>query len=157
MRRLLILVVLILVLFSINTVGTGKAGTDKPDEPFVYVRVYADPKGHSHFSNETISFSLHDYAPPLKPISVSAPFKTENMVFISNPQGWQGDWHPAPRKQFIFVLTGEYELEVSDGDVRRFGPGSVVLVEDITGKGHRTKNVSKDRGCVVAVPLDKTN
>ena len=38
-------------------------------------------------------------------------------------------------------LSGEIEAEVSDGDVRRFGPGSITLVEDLSGKGHASRVV----------------
>jgi quercetin dioxygenase-like cupin family protein len=50
-----------------------------------------------------------------------------------------GDWHPAPARQFLVVLEGEFEVSASDGETRRFGAGSVLLVEDTTGKGHMTR------------------
>jgi uncharacterized protein (DUF362 family) len=37
------------------------------------------------------------------------------------------------------VLTGE--RETSDGDRRSHSPGSVVLLKDTTGKGHRARVV----------------
>jgi uncharacterized cupin superfamily protein len=37
------------------------------------------------------------------------------------------------------VLEGEFEVSASDGETRRFGAGSVLLVEDTTGKGHMTR------------------
>jgi hypothetical protein len=46
-----------------------------------------------------------------------------------------------PRRQFIVHVEGEVEVEVSDGEVRRFSPGSVVLVEDTHGTGHITRPV----------------
>jgi len=39
----------------------------------------------------------------------------------------------------VLWLTGEVEFETSDGDIRRLPPGSVVLAEDTTGKGHITR------------------
>jgi hypothetical protein len=36
----------------------------------------------------------------------------------------------------------------ADGETRRFGPGSVFLAEDTTGKGHQTRAVGVG-GCVV--------
>jgi hypothetical protein len=35
----------------------------------------------------------------------------------------------------VLWLTGEVEFETSDGDIRRFPAGSVVLAEDTTDKG----------------------
>jgi hypothetical protein len=42
----------------------------------------------------------------------------------------------------MVTLAGEYEVQVSSGETRRFGPGSVVLVEDLTGAGHVTRELS---------------
>jgi hypothetical protein len=47
--------------------------------------------------------------------------------------------HPAPRRQVGVVLSGELEVEVHSGDRRRFGPGSIVFLEDTTGSGHITR------------------
>jgi len=121
--------------------------------PAPYARVYGDSDGATHFSDETLSFQLVDYAPPAPPISVSEVFGAENVSFISSPAGWDGDWHPAPRRQFILVLVGELEVEVSDGEVRRFGPGSLCLVEDTDGKGHVSRVVGSDRVLAAAIPL----
>jgi len=125
----------------------------KVSEPLHYARVYSDSKGESHFADEEISFKLIDYSPPAPPVSVSERIDAEGIVFLSSPSGWFGDWHPAPRRQFIFVLSGELEVEVSDGEKRRFGPGSIFFVEDTVGKGHISRVVSPERGYCVAVPL----
>jgi len=121
--------------------------------PVPYARVYADSDGETHFSDETMSFQLVDYAPPAPPISVSEVFGAENVRFISSPAEWHGNWHPVPRRQFIMVLVGELEVEVSDGESRRFGPGALCLVEDTTGKGHVSRVVSPERALAAAIPL----
>jgi len=41
----------------------------------------------------------------------------------------------------IVQIDGRVELEVSDGEKRVFGPGSVLLLEDTTGKGHVTRSL----------------
>jgi hypothetical protein len=43
----------------------------------------------------------------------------------------------------VFYLAGEVEAEVGDGEVRRFGPGSVTLVEDTSGRGHTSQVVGQ--------------
>ena len=120
---------------------------------FRYCRVLTDSNGVTHFSDENLSFELADYAPPAAPISVSDIFGAENLSFISSPPGWVGDWHPAPRRQFVFVLTGVLEVEVSDGEVRLFESGSVVFVEDTTGKGHVSRVVGSERVTAATVPV----
>ena len=122
-------------------------------EPVAYTRVFTDADGETHFSNESLKFGLADYAPPAPPISVSEVFDAENARFISSPAGWDGDWHPAPHRQLILVLVGELEVEVSDGEVRRFGPGSLCLVEDTAGKGHVSRVVGSKRALAAAILL----
>jgi quercetin dioxygenase-like cupin family protein len=116
-------------------------------------RIHSDSVGGSHFSDEELIFELVDFAPPAPPISVSKAFAAEKLIVISSAAGWYGDWHPAPGRQLMFCLSGILEVEVSDGEVRRFGPGSVILVEDTTGKGHVSRVVGDERSFMVAAPL----
>lgn len=76
------------------------------------------------------------------------------MALLSSPGGWEGDWHPTPRRQFIIILTGGLEVEVSDGEVRRFGPGSIALIEDTEGRGHVSRVLGKERGHSLALPIE---
>jgi hypothetical protein len=55
-----------------------------------------------------------------------------------------------PSRQLHIYLSGEIEGQVSDGETRRFGPGTVALVEDTTGKGHISKVVG-DKEVLIAV------
>jgi hypothetical protein len=121
--------------------------------PLSVTRLYSDSNGESHFEDIEIPFDLKDYAPPAPPISVTDFIGTDGFVIISSPPGWFGDWHPAPRKQYMFCLSGELEVEVSDGEIRRFGPGSVIFVEDTSGKGHVSRIVGNKRGYMVAMPV----
>jgi uncharacterized cupin superfamily protein len=50
-------------------------------------------------------------------------------------------------------LTGEVEITVSDGEKRHFGPGSILLAEDVTGKGHISRGVGKSERRTLFVPL----
>lgn len=59
----------------------------------------------------------------------------------------------APRRQFVIVLSGELEVEVSDGEKRRFGSGGICLVEDTAGRGHVSRLTSKMRCYAAVVPL----
>lgn len=118
-----------------------------------YVRVYADDTGESHFEDVVVALAPVDYAPPAPPLHLSAPMPASGFVFLVAPPGWEGDWHPAPMRQMIFYLAGEVEAQVSDGEVRRFGPGSATLVEDTAGKGHRSQVVSDDGALLAVVQL----
>ena len=121
--------------------------------PFRHVRLYADADGETHFSDLESPFQLLDFAPPAPPISVAELAATRGLAVISSPGGWSGGWHPTPRRQIIVVLAGELETEVSDGEVRTFRPGDVILVEDVSGKGHVSRVPGKNRGYALALPL----
>jgi hypothetical protein len=122
-------------------------------DPLTCIRIVADSAGASHFAEARIELGLTDYAPPAPPISVSDVIPADGVVFLSSPVGWFGDFHPAPRRQFIFFLSGELEVAVSDGETRRFGPGSVLLLEDTVGHGHTSRVVGQRRAYILAVPV----
>jgi quercetin dioxygenase-like cupin family protein len=63
------------------------------------------------------------------------------------------DWHPAPRRQWVIILSGELEIGLGDGTLRRFGPGDARLVEDTTGRGHTTRTLDDQPCLAMAVPL----
>jgi hypothetical protein len=152
--RVLFVISVIVIGFGSGEELVGQDTKNERSEPFEVVRIYTDHTGESHFCHTKVSFSLIDYAPPAPAISVSEIFDSQGLVFISSPPGWHGDWHPAPRKQYMICLEGELEVTVSDGETRRFGPGNVILVEDTSGKGHISKVVGNERCFMVAVPLE---
>ena len=101
-----------------------------------YVHIYTDPSGESHFEDVEVALSPLPVDSAAPPILVSSFIAADQLAFARCPPSKDGDWQTAPCRQFLFFLTGENETEVSDGEVRRFGPGSIVLLEDTSGKGH---------------------
>ena len=65
-------------------------------------------------------------------------------------------WHPAPSVGHVFVLQGEMEVEVSDGEIRRFPQGSIWLHRDLTGKGHDSRVVSEEAAVLVMVKMNES-
>ena len=71
------------------------------------------------------------------------------IIFRETQPDYDLEWHPAPRRQYIINLDGGVELTASDGESRVIGAGEVILVEDVTGKGHLSKAIeSKVRNCI---------
>ncbi|TFH46730.1 MAG: cupin domain-containing protein [ANME-2 cluster archaeon] len=120
-----------------------------------YVRVYADSTGESHFEDLTINLNEIDFAPPAPPIFTSDLNPSSNYGFASVLPGWESEWHPAPKRQFMIYLSGTIEAEVSDGEIRQFGPGSITLVEDIFGKGHKSRVVGNEKVVTVVIQLEE--
>jgi hypothetical protein len=108
-----------------------------------YLRIYADPAGDSQFEDVEIELSQVNFAPPAPPINISSYRPASQYAFCSFPHGWRGDLHPTPQRQIFFILSGEGAAQVSDGEVRHFGAGNILLAEDTTGKGHVSWVVSK--------------
>lgn len=97
-------------------------------------RVYSDGNGDSHFGE--IEIGLGDSG-PIGRLSERLP--VNSIIFRENDASYDYDWHNAPEKQYIVLLDGEIEIEVSDGEKRIFRSGDVLFVEDVDGRGHRTR------------------
>ncbi|HEY8205355.1 MAG TPA: hypothetical protein VIF81_11555 [Pyrinomonadaceae bacterium] len=118
-----------------------------------YTQLFSDESGESHFRDVEIEFTSSDYAPPAPPLNLSAFTSASQIGFMEAPAGWSSDWHPSSARNLFVVLTGEWEVTASDGETRRFGSGSVLLVEDTIGKGHTSCVVSEVDSVAVMVQL----
>jgi hypothetical protein len=99
-------------------------------------RVWADEGGESHFDDWEVV--LRDSGPIGR---LSDPIPARAVVLRENDPGYDYDWHVAPARQFSVLLDGVIEIEVSDGSRRTFRGGEILLMEDTTGRGHRTRHV----------------
>lgn len=114
-----------------------------------YARLYAGPDGESHFDDVEVALT-----PGAVSSDLSAPMPVEGIMFLRGRAGGAGpSWHHAPRRQFVITLTGEPVVTASDGEQRRFGPGAVLFVEDLTGKGHLTEPRGTDIWRALFLPL----
>jgi Cupin domain len=118
-----------------------------------YTRLYATEDGESHFEQVEIDLSLVDYAPPAPPLELSAMNAATQFGFMQAPSGWSSDWHPSSARNFFVVLSGEWEVTASDGESRRFGAGSLLLVDNTRGRGHTSRVTSASDSVVVMVQL----
>ena len=115
---------------------------------FDYCRIYADADGESHFEPVSLPMQSADYAPPAPPLDHVALGDSSALAVIAADDAWDSEtFHPAPARQFMFVLRGRGRVAVSDGTTREFAAGDVFLLEDTGGKGHATKFFGE---CVLA-------
>jgi hypothetical protein len=112
-------------------------------------RLYVDAKGETHFEDVEIPYERDDASG-----RTSKRLPATGIIFRETPASYDYDWHNAPRKQYIINLDAAVEITVSDGEVRRIGPGEVFLVEDTTGKGHISRAVNKQLRHSIFVTLD---
>ena len=106
-------------------------------------RMYTGPDGKSHWEERTLA----DHPTLTKPQAAT------HIVFNQQPGGTFLDWHPAPRRQYVIVVSGQLEIGFGDGTTRRFGPGDARLVEDTTGQGHTTRYVGPGPVITATIPL----
>lgn len=118
-----------------------------------YLRIYADASDASHFADTNVATDSSVFAPPAPTLNISPAMPASQVFFAGLPAVWDGDWHPTPRRQFFAVLRGGMEFEVSDGEVRRVGPGDVVLLEGTTGRGHRSSNLASEETFLLMVQI----
>ena len=107
------------------------------------IRLYTGDDGQAHFED------LNVPAGETETIALKA---GADMTFRSFPDGSFGDWHTAPRRQYVIVLSGQMEIGIGDGTLRMLGPGDILQVEDLTGQGHTTRSVGPRVSAAVPLP-----
>ena len=111
------------------------------------VRLYTGSDNESHF--EDVEIELH----PIGHMQGSALQQAHGVTFRSAAPDHFSDYHPAPNRQYVITLSGQVEIEIGDGTIRRFGAGDVMLAEDTTGRGHITRVVGGQPRHYVFIPL----
>ena len=112
-------------------------------------RLYPDANGESHFEDMEI-----EWVEETRASTLSQRFPANGIIFRESPPGYDLDWHPAPRRQYIINLQGAVQITASDGESRVISAGEVLLVEDVTGKGHLTKAVGDVPRLSISVPVE---
>ena len=108
-------------------------------------RLYSGDDGESHM--EELDLADH---PELANLHGAT-----GIVFKAYPADYFSDFHTAPRRQYVINIAGENEIELGDGTIYRFGPGHVMLAEDLTGRGHITRVVGGNGRITAQVPLSE--
>ncbi|MDJ0924283.1 MAG: cupin domain-containing protein [Acidimicrobiia bacterium] len=117
-----------------------------------YLHLYNDRDGESHF--EDVEFPLREVEGQGTSAVWATPFEeATNYGLRVVPPGWERDWGPAARRMIAVYLSGEGEIEASDGEVRRLLPGMVLFAEDTAGRGHRVRHIGEEPVTVVHVVL----
>jgi hypothetical protein len=115
---------------------------------FKITRLYCDENGESRFENQIIAFENSGEIG-----SLSQLYSAEGIIFREVPATYKFDFHNTPRRQYVIFLDGEIEIETSLGEIRRFKGGDVLLAEDTTGKGHKTKNITSEKRRTLFIPI----
>lgn len=112
-------------------------------EKAAFVKVVATEDGGSAFEEGELVLELRDISAGMPPLLVAAISSSGAGTIFLRGDGFASEPHPAPREQWVVMLRGSVEIEVSDGSRRTFGPGDLLLVTDLTGRGHTTRTVGE--------------
>jgi len=113
------------------------------------VRIYSGDDGESHFEDVEVAMDNRGNIG-----RISELWRGTGVMFREVEGDYEIDFHNAPRRQLVVNLTGSVEIEIGDGTVRRLGPGSILLAEDTTGRGHISRAVDGEPRSCLFVPLD---
>lgn len=118
------------------------------------MRIWASEDGESHLEDVDLAFEETAFLPPpAPPMQLSAQMPASGYFVARVPPGYQADWHQSPVRELAVYLAGEGEIEASDGTVRPLRPGTILLSEDTTGKGHISRVTGTEEVLVVIVTL----
>jgi quercetin dioxygenase-like cupin family protein len=102
-------------------------------------RIYSGADGETHAEEVEAKFA----GPDAVGLEESEKVPAGSTNFARFHPGFFQDWHHATARRYVITLSGEGEIEMGGGEKIVLEPGSVALVEDMSGKGHITRNVGK--------------
>jgi quercetin dioxygenase-like cupin family protein len=112
------------------------------------IRNYAGEDGKSHF--EEIHLSFEAYAGVRERTALQG---ATSVRFARWPAGFFLDWHNAPRRQYVIILSGQVEIGIEE-ETKLLKAGDIALEEDLTGQGHTARVVGDQPLSYAVVPLE---
>ena len=149
MTKRALLVVLVgstLGMWSFRSVYDVAAAEPRPG--IIVTRVFTGPDGQTHAEEIRVKMAPTDMS-----TEVSEMAKVPGVQFRRQAPNYFEDWHTAPRRQYVITLGGRGEIELSDGKKISLYPGRILLLEDLTGKGHISRGVGTQDRISILIPL----
>jgi hypothetical protein len=113
------------------TIASGK-------KPMKITRIFTGTDDRSHFEDIGVPFeSREDFG------LFTLPEPAKAVFFREIPSGYEYPYHNVVCREYVVMLDGEVEIGVGSGECRVFKKGDVLLAEDLTGQGHRTRVLGK--------------
>ncbi|HYG83939.1 MAG TPA: hypothetical protein VD907_03610 [Verrucomicrobiae bacterium] len=124
-------------------------------KPRSIAKIIADTEGNTSFKDITLDTSQLNFAPPAPVLRSTEVLAATGIRFLVLPEGWSGDFHPAPSRILGIVVEGELEEATTDGETRLFKPGEMILGEDMGSKGHTTVAIKKTTLAIIHLAEDE--
>lgn len=104
-------------------------------------RFVATPDGGSRFEEIGIPITTPRQDADGHTLMLSTAYTSPGVCFVDLPEDLNQDWHQAPTRQIVVVLSGTVEVTTTDGQTRRWSTGETFIAADVNGRGHRTRTV----------------
>ena len=99
-------------------------------DSFVKVILFTDRDGLARFREEQVLLTEGTPQTALSPVYPAAGYQLRR-----SPVGFRSDWHCTPAPQWVFILEGEMEIGLRDGEPRVFRPGEHFFAADTVPAG----------------------
>lgn len=97
-------------------------------------RLYTGQDGQSHFERLPLKFSPRaGHSKSIEQSEISVAIKS---YIVRAAPGYFESWHNADVRRYVIPISGRAEIEIADGQKFAVAPGTILLAEDLTGKGH---------------------
>ncbi|UZO80849.1 hypothetical protein NBT05_18155 [Aquimarina sp. ERC-38] len=131
-----------------------------PELPFLHM--YTDQEGKSTIDTKILTaFSKESVGGKADPqYMLPFPGKVEAVKFAILPEGWVGDWHESPKKQWVIPTKGRWFIETQQGNRIEMGPGDIHFGEDLDtteisgNRGHKSGTVGNEPCCMMIVQFE---
>jgi hypothetical protein len=130
-------------------VGRGVAAPTHT--PVIITRIFTGADAQTHAEQTETEFTMN----AIYGREQSGSVKASSTYFVRFPPGFTQDWHPASERRYLVTLSGKGEIELATGQKIPLEPGRVLRAEDLSGKGHITRTVSKTDWTVMYVQIDQ--
>ena len=106
-----------------------------------FTRVVPTESGGSAFKDDEVPLEERWVAQGTPPMLACVLSAAASAVTYLRTSEFDSEPHPAPRCQWVVMLRGAIEVEVTDRSRRQFRAGDLLLLEDVTGQGHTTYTI----------------
>ena len=115
-------------------------------------RFVATADGGSRFEEVEIPLNIAREGAGGYTLLTSEGFSSDCVCFVSLPADLDQDWHQAPTRQLVQLISGTVEVTTTDNESRRWSSGDFFVAADVTGRGHKTR-VIDGPAIVIFIPL----
>ncbi|HVB87100.1 MAG TPA: hypothetical protein VNK23_10610 [Candidatus Dormibacteraeota bacterium] len=117
-------------------------------KPYTMQLLYTGPDGLAYVKDIQVAARANGVA-DLLPVAGEEVHRT--------PAGFSIGWHVEKRRQYLITLSGSGQIDIAGGKKIILTPGSILLVENTTGKGHMTRTLGNKPWVSLWMPLMDQN